>query len=121
MTTRKSPIVNGSDTSADAAMCNTVAVTLGTRDDRCGYGPRLPLVVISPWTRDNYVSSNLTDQSSVVKFIEDNWLRGERLGGGSFDTIAGSLDAQGGVLDFRVRPNFRPVILNPITGEVVSG
>jgi phospholipase C len=115
------PIVNGSDTSADEAICNTVAMTLGTFNTRCGYGPRLPLVVISPYTRSNYVSSNLTDQASVVRFIEDNWLGGERLGGGSFDAISGSLYAKGGVLNFRVRPNFRPVILNPITGEVVSG
>jgi hypothetical protein len=65
--------------------------------------------------------SNLTDQASVVKFIEDNWLGGQRLGNGSFDAISGSLDARGGVLDFRVRPNFTPLILNPATGAVVSG
>ncbi len=57
----------------------------------------------------------------MVRFIEDNWLGGERLGDGSFDAISGSLYAKGGVLNFHVRPNFRPVILNPITGEVVSG
>ena len=94
-------------------------MTLGSFPDRCGYGPRLPLVVISPYTRQNYVSNNLTDQSSVVKFIEDNWLNGKRLGGGSFDAIAGRLDARGGVLDFHIRPNFRPLILNPTTGEPV--
>ena len=43
---------------------------------RCGYGQRLPMLVISPWTRENYVSNNLTDTASVVKFIEDNWLHG---------------------------------------------
>ena len=78
------------------------------------------LLVISPWTRTNYVGHNLTDTTSIVRFIEDNWLRGQRLGGGSYDAIAGSLDARGGLLNFRVRPNFRPVILNPTTGEVVS-
>ena len=26
-----------------------------------------------------------------MRFIEDNWLKGERLGGGSFDTTAGSI------------------------------
>ena len=61
-----SKIVNGSNTAADTALCSTAAVTLGSFPDRCGYGPRLPLVVISPWTRQNYVSHNLTDQSSVV-------------------------------------------------------
>jgi len=113
-----SKIVNGSNTAADTALCSTAAVTLGSFPDRCGYGPRLPLVVISPWTRQNYVSHNLTDQSSVVKFIEDNWLRGQRLGGGSYDATSGSLDAPGGVLSFR-RPHFLPLILNPATGKPV--
>jgi phospholipase C len=100
-------------------MCDTRKVGLGGRNDRCGYGPRLPLVVISPYTRENYVSHNRTDQSSVIKFIEQNWLRGESVPGGSFDKIAGSLDARGGVLDFRTRPHFAKLILNPITGAVV--
>ena len=115
-----SPIVNGSDTSADTAMCADAAITLGTYPDRCGYGPRLPLLVISPWTRANYVSHKLTDQSSIVRFIEDNWLGGERIGNGSYDTIAGRLDGPGGVLDFFTFPHFQPVILNPATGEVVN-
>jgi phospholipase C len=115
-----SPIVNGSDTSADEAICTSVPNVL-TFTTRCGYGPRLPLIVISPYTRANYVSDNLTDQASVTKFIEDNWLRGQRLGNGSFDAISGSLYARGGVLNFNVKPNFRPLILNPTTGEVVSG
>ena len=55
----------------------------------------------------------------MVKFIEDNWLHGQRIGDGSFDAIAGSLDAPGGVLDFHTRPHFRPLILNPTTGEPV--
>ena len=113
-----SKIVNGSNTAADTAMCSMAAVTLGSFPDRCGYGPRLPLVVISPWTRQNYVSNNLTDQSSVVKFIEDNWLKGKRLGSGSFDATAGSLDAPGGVLSF-FSPHFAPLFLNPTTGKPV--
>jgi hypothetical protein len=114
-----SPIVNGSNTAADTAMCSSVAATLGSFQYRCGYGPRLPLLVISPWTRDNYVSNNLTDQASVVRFIEDNWLRGKRLGNGSNDASSGSLYAPGGVLDFHVRPHFTPLILNPSTGEPI--
>jgi phospholipase C len=115
------PIVNGSnDSTLDAAICDTTPVRVGNRQDRCGYGPRLPLIVISPYTRSDYVSSNLTDQSSVVKFIEQNWLNNERIPGASFDKIAGSLDAKGGVLDFSTRPDFRPLILDPTTGEVVS-
>jgi phospholipase C len=114
-----SPIVNGSDTAADEAICTSVPQKLGDTPDRCGFGPRLPLLVISPWTRDNYVSSNPTDTASVTKFTEDNWLHGERIKG-SYDAISGSLDAPGGVLDFFVRPHLTPLILNPTTGAVVS-
>jgi phospholipase C len=117
---QNSPRVNGSNTANDAAVCTTAPVRIGDTPVRCGYGPRLPLLVISPYTRENYVSHNLTDQSSVVKFIEDNWLRGASTGRGSFANIAGSLDGPGGVLDFWTRPHFSPVILNPSTGEVVG-
>ena len=116
-----SPIVNGSDTPADAAICSPVPTTLGSFQYRCGFGPRLPLLVISPYTRANYVSDKLTDQASVINFIEDNWLGGKRIGNGSFDAISGSLYGPGGLLDFFTAPHFRPVILNPTTGEVVSG
>jgi phospholipase C len=116
-----SPIVNGSNDAAfDTALCTKVPVKVGTRNDRCGYGMRLPLVVISPFTRDNFVSHNQTDQSSIIKFVEDNWLHGQRIGNGSFDTIAGSLDAPGGVLDFHTFPDFRRFTLDPTTGEIVS-
>ena len=42
------PVVNGSNTAADRAVCNTVPTTLGSYQYRCGFGPRLPLLVISP-------------------------------------------------------------------------
>jgi phospholipase C len=115
------PIVNGSNTSADTPFCSSVPTTLDSWTTRCGFGQRLPMLVISPWTRQNYVSGNLTNTVSVTKFIEDNWLRGQRIGDGSFDAISGSLYGKGGLLNFRVRPNFRPVILDPTTGEVVRG
>ena len=37
---------------------------------------RQPLLVISPFSKSNYVDSTLTTQASVVQFIEDNWLAG---------------------------------------------
>jgi phospholipase C len=114
-------LLNGSDNSAiDTAMCEQTAVTVGSGSGRCGYSQRLPMVVISPYTRDNYVSGNLTNTTSVVKFIENNWLHGQRIPG-SFDATSGSLDAPGGLLDFHVRPDFQRLILNPTTGAVVSG
>jgi phospholipase C len=114
------PIVNGSNTSADTPFCSSVPTTLDSWTTRCGYGQRLPMLVISPWTRTNYVSHNRTDTTSIVGFIEDNWLGQQRIGGGSFDAIAGSLYGRGGLLDFHVRPNVSPVILDPATGAVVK-
>jgi phospholipase C len=67
---------------------------------RCGPGTRIPFVVISPWAKQNYIDHTLIDQSSVVRFIEDNWLDGSRIGGGSFDAKAGSIM---GMFDFNRR------------------
>src|SRR5258708_36532280 len=59
---------------------------------RCGYGTRQPLMFISPLGKKNYVDHTLTDQSSVLRFVEDNWLNQARIQpGGSFDNIAGTL------------------------------
>ena len=38
--------------------------------------PRLPLLVISPFAKVNFVDGTFTDQTSIVQFIEDNWLGG---------------------------------------------
>jgi phospholipase C len=114
-------IVNGSNTAADTAICSSVPMILGSFPNRCGYSQRLPMLVISPWTRTNYVSGKLTNTVSVTRFIEDNWLRGKRIGHGSYDRISGSLVGRGGLLSFFTRPNFRPVILDPATGKVVRG
>jgi phospholipase C len=83
---------------------------------RCGYGPRLPLLVISPFARRNYVDHSLTDQTSILRFIEDNWLAGERVGGGSFDAIAGTINA---MFDF-AHPDPRPYILDQSTGQILK-
>jgi len=116
------PVINGSDdtTVGDTPVCTSVPITVGTAEDRCGFGDRLPFLVISPYTREDYVSNKLIDTTSVVKFIEDNWLHGETIPG-SFDAVSGSIDGPGGLLDFHVRPHYTPVILNPTTGAVVSG
>ncbi len=71
-------------------------------DGRCGYGPRQPLLVISPYAKPNFVDHTLTDQASVLRFIEDNWLSNERIGQGSFDAIANPID---NMFDFNQTPN----------------
>ena len=79
---------------------------------RCGYGPRLPLLLISPYAKSNYVDHTLTDQSSILRFIEDNWVGGQRIQG-SFDSRAGSLE---NMFDFK-RPWYGPFLLNESTGN----
>jgi phospholipase C len=41
--------------------------------DAYGYGPRVPMIVISPYARLNYVSHDTYDFTSVLKFIEQRW------------------------------------------------
>ncbi len=110
------PIVNHSQTSVDAAICAGAAPALGAYQGRCGYGPRLPLLVISPFARPNYVDHTLTDQSSILRFIEDNWELG-RIGDRSFDEVAGSLL---GLFDFD-RPEAGRLFLDPDTGLPLPG
>ena len=45
-------------------------------DNRCGLGPRLPFLLISPYAKSNYVDNTLTEQSSILKFVEQNWSLG---------------------------------------------
>jgi len=98
------------DALTDPGKCGTAKS--GAYQDRCGYGPRLPLLVISPYAHRNYVDHSVTDQSSILRFVEDNWHLG-RIGNQSFDARAGSLDH---MLDFD-EGNNPTLFLNPTTGE----
>jgi phospholipase C len=84
---------------------------------RCGPGTRIPFLVISPWSKPNTVSHSPITQSSVIRFIEDNWLQGKRLGGGSFDATAGSIM---GMFDFAASGSDAPLYLDPATGNPVA-
>ncbi len=88
----------------------------GSQAGRCGYGPRLPLLVISPWAKTNYVDHSVTDQASILKFIEDNWGL-PRIGNGSADEVAGSLD---GMFLFEQGPHAGRLQLDRATGSIVS-
>jgi phospholipase C len=41
--------------------------------DFFGDGPRIPLIIVSPFTRGGHVSHTYGDHASIVKFIERNW------------------------------------------------
>jgi phospholipase C len=115
------PIANASE-SAEDALTSTGECgkdpqeAMGGYQGRCGYGPRLPLLVLSPFARSNFVDHTLTDQTSVLRFIEDNWSTG-RIGNASLDEKAGSIE---GMLDFG-NPQPAPLILDPASGAVARG
>jgi phospholipase C len=119
------PIVNQSQDPANDALrgtdCGTNAgVTLGGYQDRCGYGPRLPLLVISPFARSNAVDHSVTDQTSILRFIEDNWHTG-RIGNASFDQRAAGL---GGLFSFGKGGHSAgngSFLLDPATGQPAGG
>jgi phospholipase C len=119
------PIVNQSTGPADALTgpnaCGTASTALPGIDPgnthalgRCGYGPRQPLLIVSPWAKQNFVDHTLTDQTSVLRFIEDNFLGGERIGQGSFDALAGLID---NMFNFEQEQEDDGFQLNPSNGQ----
>ena len=117
----RNPSQSVADALTGAGMCGTGTPIAGEAG-RCGYAERQPLLVISPWAKHNAVDHTLTDQSSILRFIEDNWAL-PRIAD-SFDSVAGPLD---GLFDFGVRhaqgnafgtaPNRQPFVLDPATGQ----
>jgi phospholipase C len=101
-------------------LCGT-GTPLAGQNGRCGYGPRLPLLVVSPWAKHNAVDHTLTDQSSLPRFVEDNW---------QLPRIPDSVDARAGTLDnlfdfatkrgsgyaYGNAPNAGAFPLDPVTG-----
>jgi phospholipase C len=108
------PSASPQDALTGIGLCGTPQP--GTYLDRCGYGPRLPLLVISPFAKRNFVDHSVTDQSSILRFIEENWHLG-RIGNQSFDALAGTLD---NLFDFQ-GPDNDKLMLNDQTGEPVHG
>ena len=111
------PIASPSSTAVDALAGpgNCGKPLAGANPARCGHGPRLPLLLVSPWANPNYVDHTLTDQASIINFVESNW----RLGTidppdapnaqSSFDRTAGTLL---NLFNFDARPSLEPVLLN---------
>jgi phospholipase C len=109
------PIVSqSSDPTYDAllgsGLCGTTPA--GAPSDRCGYGPRLPLLIVSPYSKQNYVDGTVTDQTSILKFIEYNWNL-PSIGPQSFDQKAGTLL---NMFDFNHVHGAYRLFLNPATG-----
>ena len=111
------PILTQSASAADGltgtGMCGTPKA--GEFLDRCGLGPRQPLLVVSPFAKRNFVDHATTAQASTLRFIEDNWMLG-RLGNQSFDARDGTLS---NLFDFDHARGDR-LFLDPSTGEPTS-
>ena len=131
------PIVNGSTSATVDTLNGTAKCTTGLQQGRgpvsgavlngvggkpvlgrCGYGTRIPMLIISPYAETNAVDHTLTDQSSVLAAIENNWFLPRVQPGGSFDTVAGPINK---LLNLTVpktpaQAAKRKLILDPTTG-----
>ena len=75
-------------------------------EDIYGYGPRVPLLLISPYARQGHIFHETSDFSSVLRFIEE--MHGLQSLGRRDATANDLLDA----FDFRQKP-IPPLVLNP--------
>jgi phospholipase C len=99
--------------------------SLDGEQGRCGFGPRLPMLLISPYAKANGVDHNLSDQASLINFVEYNWgLRG--LPGSADQILAGRDRAVGLPFDLAGLFSFSghggsagsaPFLLDPSTGQ----
>ena len=114
-------VQNPSNTVSDVD-CTGKGQPLADQQGRCGFGPRLPLIAISPFTKTNFVDHSLSDQASMINFVEYNW---------HLPGIAGSADqilakkAKGkkftfdlaNMFDFNGKGRAKKLILSPTTGK----
>ncbi|HTV52915.1 MAG TPA: alkaline phosphatase family protein [Steroidobacteraceae bacterium] len=127
------PIVSPSDVTESgessvydnlAGVGNCGTPVSGAQLARCGHGPRLPLLVISPYANPNFVDHTFTNQASIINFIEYNWNLGyidgataPAAGTGSFDRYSGTLLS---MFNFSAGPNTAPLLLT-CSGAYASG
>ena len=100
--------------------CGTGTLAAGAYNDRCGFGVRLPFLLISPYAKRNYVDHSLNDLTSILRFIEANWGLGQIGDPQSFDVLASGTIM--GMFDFNPGHDreHRELILDPTTGEVLG-
>jgi phospholipase C len=126
-----SPIIMHSQQSTDAltgpSQCGSTTTGLQGQG-RCGFGPRQPFMIVSPWAKTNFVDNTLTDLSSIIAFVEDNWglgrIGGTQTSGGSFvgstDQFAGSLLNMFDFTQNHGQMRRHKTFLDPTSGNVVK-
>lgn len=72
-------------------------------------------VVISPYAKDNYVDHRITDQSSILQFIEENW----ELAAWAMVPQTRAAGTLSSLFDFN-NPRHGKFLLDPQTGQVLS-
>jgi phospholipase C len=80
--------------------------------DAYGYGPRVPMIVISPYAKSSYISHFTYDFTSVLKFIEVRW------GLGHLTLRDDRADDMRDCFDFTQAPN--PALVIPIPADYKS-
>jgi phospholipase C len=120
-------LTNTTPSGATSGQCGPKPQTtapLGGEQGRCGLGPRLPMLVVSPFAKSNSVDHNLSNQASTINFIEYNW--GIPAISGSFDQAQAQVDRSehvpydlAGMFQFGEYPN-SALPLNPVTGQPVE-
>jgi phospholipase C len=104
-------------------------VPLAGQQGRCGFGPRQPLIVVSPFARRNDVDHSLSNLASIPNLIEYNWGL-PSIAGSADQVLSGGEQAFGsrrrfgehgsfdlaGLFKFEGRPNPK-LILDPNTGQ----
>ena len=90
-----------------------------------GYGFRVPGLVISPYARHGFIDSQILSTDAYLKFIEDDFLRGQRLNprtDGRWDPrpdVRENISVLGNLahdFDFHQRPR-PPVLLSPFPAK----
>jgi phospholipase C len=77
--------------------------------DKIGLGIRVPLLVISPYAKQGYISHQLSEFSSFVKFVEDNFALPNLGNRDALTTISDLMD----YFDFSQTPQ-PPLVLKPL-------
>ena len=70
-----------------------------------------------PVIKENFVDHSVTSQSSILRFIEDNWTLGS-IGNQSFDATVGPLSK---LFNFAGPARTDTLTLDPATGELATG
>ena len=123
-TTSPNTTLSGGHLGPVRARARRRATPLAGEQGRCGFGPRLPMLVLSPFAKSNYVDHDLSNQASTINFVEYNW----QLPGiaGSFDQAQAKVDKAehvpfdlAGMFEFGNRGSTPALPLNPNTGQPV--